>query len=345
MKERFTIAAVQPDSIWGADEWKNAASAFVAVAEATAKGADLITFPEGFPGPCNGPLDSAGRLEHAPIDELRKLAKLHKVYIVASNLETSDEAPESYYLTLKLIDRSGDIQANYRRIQPDHQYLNAYLHGGRRHVLPGNEIMVVDTDLCKIGLQICSELWVPEISRVQMLMGAELMIAPVNGRHSVTRFGPKLWHQWRALARTRAAENLCYVAVNQNIYTPGSSGIGIVAGPDGPVATLDGAGILYAEIDLARVAWLRTHFYEPVLFESPESADEPEFSCRPGQIHDRRPELFKKLVEPQADAFDYFYYQKNKDAWKAEFDKVHAFKKERYGEFVDRPVWRPKAVT
>jgi predicted amidohydrolase len=342
MKERFKIAAVQPQSVWGQEEWRNAQTAYDAVEEAAAQGAELITFPEGFPGPCNGPLDSAGHLDIPPIERLRELAARHNVYIVGSNLEPSPEMPDSYFLTLKLIGRSGELEADYRRVQPDHQHLNAYLHGGRRHVLPGDQIMVVETDLARIGLLICSELWVPEIARVQMLMGAELLVAPVNGRHSETRFGPRLWEQWRCLARARAAENLCYVAVTQNIHLPGSTGIGIIAGPDGPVATLDGAGILYGEIDMARLAWLRTHYYEPLLFEAPESEDEPEFSCRPGQIHDRRPELFKPLAEPQPDAFDYLYHRRSREAWRQEFDRVHQFDPARYGLYVEREVWRPR---
>jgi 5-aminopentanamidase len=209
-------------------------------------------------------------------------------------------------------------------------------------VLPGEEIMVVDTDLARIGLMICSELWVPEIARVQALMGAELIIAPVNGRHSRTRFGPRLWEQWRCMTRARAAENLCYVVVTQNIYMPGSTGIGIIAGPDGPVATLDGAGILYGEIDMARLAWLRTHYYEPLHFESPERDDEIEFSCRPGQLHERRPELYRRLVEAQPSAFDYFYWRRGAESWREEFDRTYRFEAERYGPSVDREVWRPR---
>ncbi|HVB52944.1 MAG TPA: carbon-nitrogen hydrolase family protein [Candidatus Acidoferrales bacterium] len=342
MRDSFKIAAVQPNSVWGEDEWKNAQTAFDAVEEAAGQGAELITFPEGFPGPCNGPLDSGHRLSEPPIENLKRLARKHGVYIVASNLEPNSEISDSYFLTLKLINRSGEVQANYRRVQPDHQYLNAYLHGGRSHVLPGQELITVETDLARIGLLICSELWVPELARVSMLMGAELIIAPVNGRHSETRFGPHLWEQWRCLARTRAAENLNYVVVTQNVYVPGSNGIGIIAGPDGPVATLDGAGILYGEIDMVRLAWLRTHYYEPVLFEAPESPEEPEFSCRPGQMHDRRPDLYGKLVEPQPDAFNYFYYRESLDAWEKEFERVHGFAPDRYAPHADKPVWRPK---
>jgi transcriptional regulator with XRE-family HTH domain len=93
-----------------------------------------------------------------------------------------------------------------------------------------------------------------------------------------------------------------------------------------------------AELDMARLAWLRTHYHEPLLFEPPEDDDEPEFSCRPGQIHERRPELYRRLVEPQPSAFDYFYYRRAKEAWREEFDKAHRFETERYGPYADRQV-------
>jgi len=97
MKERFTIAAVQPDSVWGREEWRNAEVAYRAVEEAAARGSELMTFPEGFPGPCNGPLDSGGQLDTPPIERLRELAKRHGVYIVGSDLEPSPELPAERY--------------------------------------------------------------------------------------------------------------------------------------------------------------------------------------------------------------------------------------------------------
>jgi predicted amidohydrolase len=47
MKERFTIAAVQPNSVWGEEEWRNVQTAVNAVEEAVGQGAELITFRVG----------------------------------------------------------------------------------------------------------------------------------------------------------------------------------------------------------------------------------------------------------------------------------------------------------
>ena len=309
------VAAVQPRAFWGPEEHKNLDRAVAYVEEGVRAGAQLVTFSEGYPGPSHGPMDDAGK----PIAAMCDLARKHRVYIAASDLEPNPEIQGTYFLTLKLIAPSGDILANYKRVQPDHMYLNEYLHGGRMHVLPGNEIMVVPTDLGNIGLQICSELFVPEISRIQMLKGAQIIIAPVNGQHSKTR--PRLADTWRCVARARAAENLCYVIVTQNIFREGVQGVGIIAGPEEAIAASHDAGVIVGDLDLDRLEWFRTRYYEPEFFEEP-SERKPITRCRPGQIHDRRPELYGLLVQPQEDAFNYLYHKDGLDAWRREFERV-----------------------
>ncbi len=312
---KIRVAAVQPRAFWGPEEHKNLDRAVAYVDEAVRAGGQLITFSEGYPGPSHGPLDRSGE----PIAVMCDLARKHSVHIAASDLEPNPEIAGTYFLTLKLIAPSGDILANYKRVQPDHMYLNEYLHGGRMHVLPGNEIMVVPTDLGNIGLQICSELFVPEISRIQMLRGAEIVIAPVNGQHSKTR--PRLAETWRCVARARAAENLCYVIVTQNIFREGVQGVGIIAGPEEAIATSYDPGVIVGDLDMDRLRWFRTRYYEPELFEEPNET-KPVTRCRPGQIHDRRPELYGPLVQPQEDAFNYLYYKDGLDAWRREFERV-----------------------
>lgn len=309
---KVKIGAVQPRAVWGEEEWRNAHQAVELAHEAADQGAQLITFPEGYPGPSHGPMDSAGKLDRPPIAMLQEVARERGVYIVASNLEPHETVAEGFYLTQKLIGPDGEILANYRRCQPDTPYLNEYLHGGRRHILPGEGPMVMETSLGKIGLLICSELFVPELARIEMLMGAEIIIAPVNGQHSPTR--PRLTDTWRCVARARAAENLCYVVVTQNIFRDGVRGVGIIAGPEEALAVSDEPGILYADLDLDRLHWWRSRYYNPEFFVPP---DEERFitRCRPGQIWERRPELYGKLVEPQPGAFNYDYWQHDLDSW------------------------------
>lgn len=322
---KIRVAAICTESYYGQEEYRNAERALKYVDEAAALGAELVSFPEGYPGPCHGPLDSGGRLPFKPMDALREKAREHGVYITASDLEENSEIPDTFFLTQKLISPEGGILANYKRVQPDHQDLNAFLMGGRRHILPGDEIMVVETRLGNLGLQICSELFVPEISRIQMLKGADLIVAPVNGVHRDTQF--RMNHTWRCIAHARAAENLLFVIVPENVFLTNGRvhalKVGCIVGPEGFLAMAEGPGIMVATLNMERLNWLRTRYVEEELLAAPKDPDNfRPIKARPGQNHDRRPELYGLLAQPQADAFDYFYFRKGLDSWPENYQRV-----------------------
>jgi hypothetical protein len=203
-------------------------------------------------------------------------------------------------------------------VQPNHPIFNAYLMGGRHHVLPGDELMTVDAPFGRIGLLICSELFVPELSRILMLRGADIIVAPGGGVHSATR--TKLQDTWRAVARARAAENLVYVVMDQNLFS-GGNGRTCIASPERMLASIDGPGLACAELDLDRLQVLRSHFYDDEMLSPPVSDAEVLWS-RPGQSHDRRPELYGELTQPQADAFEYHYERRGLDTWPREYEKI-----------------------
>src|SRR3990172_4107855 len=175
---------VLPESRFGEEEWRNAEAAVAYADEAASKGAQLLLYPEGYPGPMTGPLDNP-KFPFDPIEELKKKAKQHAMYIIAGNV-TGSRIPGAHLLTLRLLGPEGKELARYLRQQPDTPPLNAYLYGGKGHLLPGKGPCCVETELGKIGLQICSELWVPELPRLLMLRGAEIIVSPIHGRHSMT---------------------------------------------------------------------------------------------------------------------------------------------------------------
>jgi predicted amidohydrolase len=317
------VAAFAAESHYGAEEHRNAKKAIQYLEQAARAGAQLVCFPEGFPGPCHGNLD----VRESPIDLVCQKAKEYGLYVSASNLEKNPEIEDTYYLTHKLISPQGKILANYKRVQPDHPQLNAWLMSGRMHVLPGDEIMVVDTELGKIGLQICSELYVPEITRIQMLKGAVIVLSPVSGASKPSHY--RLRETWQCVARARAAENLLYVIISENVFHRDKGinflGVACVAGPESFLAKCPETPepcMLTATLDLERIEWLRTRYVESDLLAEPASADFRPIGARTGQIHDRRPEMYQKLVEPQADAFNYFYFKEGLNAWQKEYKKV-----------------------
>ncbi|MFC1491364.1 carbon-nitrogen hydrolase family protein, partial [Nitrospinota bacterium] len=264
---------VLPESFFGEGEWENAENALKFADEAASKGVQLLLYPEGYPGPMTGPLDNP-KFPFEPVEELKKKAKEHTMYIIAGNV-TESKTPGAHLLTLRLLSPEGEEIACYLRQQPDTPPLNAYLYGGKGHLLPGQIPCVVETELGKVGLQICSELWVPELPRLLMLRGAEIIVSPVHGMHSQT--GLALRDTWRCIARARAAENLFYVLITQNLYKVGGFDYeksivagAMAAGPERMEGNLLEPGVLICDLDMERLRYLRTRNFDEENLSRPD---------------------------------------------------------------------------
>jgi len=339
MARTVRVAVVLPETYWGDEEWKNAEPAIAYADEAARQGAQLLVYPEGYPGPMTGDLHSQ-KWPFKPVEALRNKAKQHGLYIAAGDVEENPEKPETYFLTSKLISPKGEILARYVRVQPDFPPLGAYLYNGKVHLLPGKEFKVIETPLGNIGLLICSEMMVPELCRILMLRGAEILIAPVHGRHSRTMFNPSLMTDtWRCVARARAAENLYYVVGTHNIYQHAKGIVtfgAFVAGPEKMVAIRQSPGVLVTELDMDRIAYLRSRDYDEENLSSPPEGVEPHFGCRPGQIWERNPELYSELAKPHKYSFNYRYFEKDLDKWVEEYERIYGGKyaeiQKKYGK-------------
>jgi predicted amidohydrolase len=134
-------------------------------------------------------------------------------------------------------------------------------------VKAGNEIKVIDTDVGKIGINICYDSEFPLIARQQVAAGADLILVPSC---TDTEAG---FHRVRIGCQARALENQCYViqsptfgnaawseAVDVNtgrasIYTPADYGF-----PDNGIlveGSYDQAEWVYADLDLTEIARVR----------------------------------------------------------------------------------------
>ena len=320
---KVKVAAVQPLSYYGEEEYRNMELAPGYIDTASAQGARLVCFPEGYPGPYSGPIDSNGKLPAHPIESLCKKAKEKGVYVFAGCVEENPAIKDTYYLCHKLISPEGQILANYRRTHPTHPLANAMFMGGKMHLIPGEELIVVDTEIGKLGLCICSEIWAPEIPRILTLKGAQIILAPSGGNPVQIRC--KTRDNWHCIARARAVENSVYLVVTQSYYE-NAGGLGRTAmfGPEFPLGTLTDAGVLIAEFDLDRINEIRNRYLDEEVLSPPES-EKDVFYSRPGQVYDRRPELYGLLTQPTEQAFDYKYYEKGLDSYKEEYERVRHF--------------------
>ena len=95
----------------------------------------------------------------------------------------------------------------------------------------------------------------------------------------------------------------------------------IVAGPERFLVLSDKPGVVTTTLDMERLDLVRSRYVDLVGEYYPD-VKENNFYSRTGQIHCRRPDFYHKLVEPQPDIYDYFYFRRGLDSWKEEYEKV-----------------------
>ena len=136
------------------------------------------------------------------INFFKKIAKEINSYIIPGALYTVED--NKYYIVSPLISRDGEvigIQYKINLFKKENEIFSTK-----------NEIDVFFTDFGKIGLMICYDINFPEISRILIKEGAELLINPsrIRGR------GVKMWHLY---LMTRGLENRVPI-VGVNVYYP-----------------------------------------------------------------------------------------------------------------------------
>lgn len=244
---------------------------------ASVQGADIICFPETYPGPWTPPID------YDPLPQLCAGAKEHGLYVVAGSIEQAARDAERYHVTEVLIDSQGRVAGKYRRTTPPGPWI---YEGGEFwdfRYQEAAELPVFDTPWCKVGLAVCSEVYVPEVCRILALRGAELIFMPAGT--------PKrdLWHTWRTLTFARAIENLCFTATCQNVFTSSDLGLTMICSPEEMLVESIREGVFVTDCDLSRIRYLR----------AAEDTREPSDvrHCKPGIFrYWYRPELHAGLL-------------------------------------------------
>jgi predicted amidohydrolase len=274
------VALIQPRSGSGAEEQGNLEDALAWLSRAHEAGADLVVFPECYPGPAN-PMNSYDAM--GPIAERAAALGLH---VIASRIEPADE--DGYHVTLHLIDDEGQTLGVYRRTTPTGPYIYRDIPAWDFDYVAGaEEPAVYDTKLGRIGMLVCSEVYSPELSRVLALKGADLILYPVGGAVN------ELLPSWRTILHARAIENLLYTAACQNLYDEGEEGVAQVAGPEGVLESRTDAGMVVADLDMDRLEFLRG---EDEKVEFPKR-----YATVPGVLRWRRPELYGPLMSEAGD--------------------------------------------
>jgi predicted amidohydrolase len=245
----FRIAIVQPIAHPPGRDEHNVADAVRTVERAAGEGADFVCFPETYPGPWRMPAT------FDPTAALGEAAAKYGTHAVFGTIEPIEGKvagnPASAYNLIVMAYPDGRAPARYRRTHPNGPWIYT---GGKYwefQYVAGDEFPVFETVHGKVGLAMCSEVYMPEVSRALALRGAELIFMPAGVDKS------RLWATWRTLIWARAIENLAIVVTTQNLFDHSQRGLAMVAAPEEILFESTAPGTSMVEVSLDRVRYLR----------------------------------------------------------------------------------------
>ena len=272
MKEKIKVALAQISCKRG-DKAENIRKIESLVTIAKQQGADLVIFPE---------LSLTGYTMRDQIYELaetipghsmtvlEKIAKKTGTYIVFGMPELSGKTQATVYNAAVLVGPDGFVGKYRKMYLPTHSVFEE-----KRYFRPGYQTGVFETELGKIGLIICYDIFFPEVSRLTRLKGAQLIVCISASPATRRTF-------FETLTAARAIENTAFLAyvnlvgIEDGLQFWGGSRL---VGPNGKTlvqAKYDEEDMVVGEINYADIR--ATETFVPIL-------------------KDLRPELFDKLKE------------------------------------------------
>lgn len=119
-----------------------------------------------------------------------------------------------FYNTSVLIDRRGEIVAQYRKIHLfDVQLANGEKHLESERIVPGDRVVTAEVDGITFGLTVCYDLRFPELYRALVLQGAQVLLVPAGFTLHTGR------DHWEVLLRARAIE-ICAMLLRRGKLAP-----------------------------------------------------------------------------------------------------------------------------
>jgi len=222
--------------------------------------ADLVAFPElaltGYVV-----MDRAYELaENVPngpsVRQIEEIAKKENIHIILGMIEKSAKASAVLHNTAVLVGPKGFVGKYQKIYLPTHSVFEE-----KRYFRPGYQTPVFETEIGKLGIIICYDIYFPEVTRVLSLKGARLIVC-ISASPSVRR------GFFETLTAARAIENTVFVAfvnlagIEDGLQFWGGSRIIAPSGSLISQAKYDEDDFIVAKInysELARVqAWVPT---------------------------------------------------------------------------------------
>lgn len=191
---------------------KNLTQAEEMITQAANQGADFVVLPEMF----NCPYDNkyfpkfAEEVPGTTSQFLGKIANQHNIYLIGGSipeLVITSEEQDKLYNTSLIFSPSGELLAKHRKLHLfDVDLSNGVTFLESDTLDYGEQITVVNTDKINFGVAICYDLRFPELMKLMVKQGAEMIIIP-GAFNTVT--GPA---HWETLLTARAIDNQVFMA-------------------------------------------------------------------------------------------------------------------------------------
>jgi deaminated glutathione amidase len=257
------IAAIQ--TVSGASVAANLESARALLAQAQAAGAELAVLPEYFCLMGQRDRDKLAAREAFGDGEVQSFlagqARERGLWIVGGTLPLVADSDQHVRNTSLVFSPQGECVARYDKIHLFRFDNGREQYDESRVIESGNALQCFtlpsrDGHAWRVGLSVCYDLRFPELYRA---LGAELLLVP-----SAFTYVTGEAH-WELLLRARAVENLAYVCApaqgGRHDNGRRTWGHSMVVDPWGSVLAVraeEGAGLVLAEVDAARLAQVRT---------------------------------------------------------------------------------------
>ncbi|MCD6445241.1 carbon-nitrogen hydrolase family protein, partial [Candidatus Bathyarchaeota archaeon] len=199
-----------------------------------------------------------------------KIAEENDIHIIFGMPELSEKTQATVYNTAVLIGPQGYIGKYRKMYLPTHSVFEE-----KRYFRPGYQPAVFDTNLGKIGLIVCYDVFFPEVSRLARLKGAQLIVC-ISASPAVRKAFFEILTAARAVENTVFFAYVNLVGVEEGLQFWGGSRL---IGPNGKIlvkAKYDVEDTVIGEVNYSDIKPIET--FVPIL-------------------KDLRPELFDKLKE------------------------------------------------
>lgn len=233
----------------------NLARARSMIREAAAHGSRIVVLPEMFNCPYNSslfPEYAESFPEGKTFKMLSEAAAAEGIYLVGGSLPEREEG--AIFNTCFVFGPQGEYLAKHQKIHLFDVNLPDGLSFHESKTLGyGKKITVVETEAANLGVAICYDIRFPELSRLMVLMGAELIVIPASFNMNT---GPA---HWELLLRTRAVDNQVFVIGAATARNTGASyvsyGNSAIVDPWGRIIARadEKETILYGDIDLNQI--------------------------------------------------------------------------------------------